>query len=502
MNAQQLLQVEELANQAYTSTLLPERNAAEDALKIFSSSPDYNVQCRFILDNSRSPLAQTIASQSLLKLVSTSWHLFSSPQRLEIKNYLLVYLANYGPNLAPFVLASLLQTVARVTKYGWFEDNTFQEIVDNANKFLEATLAHSTIGLKILNELILEMNQSTQQCHLSLTQQRKVSIAFRDKLLLRIFNIALSSLKQIVSQSATMDEKIQEQSLKLALNCLSFDFIGTTPDDSSEDLGIAQIPSSWRPLFEDSNTVQLFFNLYKQSVSHQFSTIAMECLVQLVSVRRSLFSNDDDRGKYLSSLLNGICDILRNSTGLHLQPNHHEFSRLLARVKTIYQLHQLILVDCYSDWISLVAQFTINSIKSLNWAPNSVHYLLALWSRLVSSMTYVRTTTPTLLDTYAPQIIEVYINERLKNAGNADNDDSETELITEESHLSEQLEALPYLGRCKYQITSAYIVSVFDPLATEFQSKMSHPVTNDIILTENRLSWLVYIIGALMGGRL
>lgn len=51
-------------------------------------------------------------------------------------------------------------------------------------------------------------------------------------------------------------------SVTSALNCLTFDFIGTSVDESSDDLGTVQIPTSWRPAFLDFSTVQLFFDLY------------------------------------------------------------------------------------------------------------------------------------------------------------------------------------------------------------------------------------------------
>ena len=50
--------------------------------------------------------------------------------------------------------------------------------------------------------------------------------------------------------------------LKLACACLSFDFIGTTTDESADDLATVQIPTSWRPTFLDCTTLQLFFNLF------------------------------------------------------------------------------------------------------------------------------------------------------------------------------------------------------------------------------------------------
>ena len=38
------------------------------------------------------------------------------------------------------------------------------------------------------------------------------------------------------------------------------------------------------------------------------------------------------------------------------------------------------------------------------FAPNSLHYLLSLWQRMVASMPYVKNTEPHLLETYAPEV--------------------------------------------------------------------------------------------------
>lgn len=64
--------------------------------------------------------------------------------------------------------------------------------------------------------------------------------------------------------------------LRLAYNCISFDFIGTSPDESSDDLCTVQIPTSWRPAFLDFNSLQLFFDLYHcltPSLSSQVNNI-------------------------------------------------------------------------------------------------------------------------------------------------------------------------------------------------------------------------------------
>lgn len=60
----------------------------------------------------------------------------------------------------------------------------------------------------------------------------------------------------------TLQHGLITHCLRLAHNCLTFDFIGTSTDESSDDLCTVQIPTSWRPAFLDYTTLKLFFDLY------------------------------------------------------------------------------------------------------------------------------------------------------------------------------------------------------------------------------------------------
>ena len=55
------------------------------------------------------------------------------------------------------------------------------------------------------------------------------------------------------------------QAVSLALQCLSFDFVGKCLDESAEDLGTIQVPSTWRPIIEQPSTLQLFLDFYAAS---------------------------------------------------------------------------------------------------------------------------------------------------------------------------------------------------------------------------------------------
>ena len=68
----------------------------------------------------------------------------------------------------------------------------------------------------------------------------------------------------------------------------------------------------------------------------------MLCQVRLASVRRSLFISDTERSRFLNHLVKGTREILRTQQGLALHANYHEFCRLLGRLKTNYQLAELV----------------------------------------------------------------------------------------------------------------------------------------------------------------
>ena len=108
----------------------------------------------------------------------------------------------------------------------------------------------------------------------------------------------------------------------------------------------------------------------------------------------------------------GILNIFLIFSGLTDPNNYHEFCRLLARLKSNYQLGELVMVDQYPESIQLMAKFTVESLQMWQFGPNSIHYLLSLWQRMVASVPYVKATEPHLLETYTPEVTQAYIRSR------------------------------------------------------------------------------------------
>ncbi|KAL4562079.1 hypothetical protein LXL04_034271 [Taraxacum kok-saghyz] len=474
-----LAQLEVLCEILYTTGDSVKRAHAENTLKVFSTNIDYIPQCQYILDNASTSYALMLASSSLLKQVTD--HTLSLQLRLDIRNYIITYLAKRGHEMTVYVNGSLIQLVCRVTKFGWFDDDRFRDVVKDSTNFLvQASPKHCAIGLKILNQLVSEMNQPNPG--LPSTHHRRVACSFRDQCLFQVFQISLTSLQQLKTD---VGSELPELALSLALKCLSFDFVGTSIDESSDEFGTVQIPSGWKPVLEDPSTLQIFFDYYAIT-KPPLSKEALECLVRLASVRRSLFSNDAARSKFLAHLMTGSKEILQASQGLADHDNYHEYCRLLGRFRVNYQLSELVNVEGYSDWIRLVAEFTLKSLHLWQWASSSVYYLLGLWSRLVTSVPYLKADAPSLLDEFVPKISEGFITSRF-DSGASEDDLSENPLDNVEL-LQDQLES------------SLFIINIVEPILQQYTERAQHQNSNEkeLSVIEAKLAWIVHIVAAIL----
>ncbi|KAJ0043500.1 hypothetical protein Pint_18409 [Pistacia integerrima] len=282
LTMESLAQLEALCEKLYNSLDSTERAHAESTLNCFSVGTECISHCQYILENALTPYALMLASSSLLKQVTEQrlplqlrldirnilacllialpindvagnlydWlqeflSLFDMKYYFNIisfcflfvqGNYLVTYLATRGPDLQPFVVRSLIQLFCRVTKFGWLEDDGFKEVLKEALNFLSQGPCHYAIGLKILNQLVSEMNEPNPG--LPASYQRKIACSFKDQSLFKIFEISLTSLCQLKDD---VGSKLQELALSLSFKCLSFNFMGTSSDESYDEIGIVQV---------------------------------------------------------------------------------------------------------------------------------------------------------------------------------------------------------------------------------------------------------------------
>lgn len=219
----------------------------------------------------------------------------------------------------------------------------------------------------------------------------------------------------------------------------------------------------WRPVIEDGSLLELCLQLYG-SEELAVSRLAIEFMVCIASVRRSLFPHESDRRKFLEGLVSTALTILKGNLNLQDIQNYNEFCKLLGRLKANFNLQDLVSVPNYNEWIEDVSVFTIKSLNQWRFASGSLVHLLTLWCRMVTSMAYIKVDScQASFETKIPNIVSSYISSRLECAMEGRTEANEDPL-DDEGKMQEQLDMLPPLCRFKYNETYEILVRVMDPL--------------------------------------
>ena len=174
--------------------------------------------------------------------------------------------------------------------------------------------------------------------------------------------------------------------------------------------------------------------------------------------------------------------MLEQSNGLLVDEKAlHEFCRLIARLKSNAQLHELIRIDDYPPFMEKLFRFTLDHVlnmhapRSFRLSPSTLHYVLSYWSKIIAYISYSSklsdsngSPTPHLLDIYIPQLITYYIQTRLEALNN--DELLYTELFDNDlTVLQQQLEMIGTMSKLDYTKTCSLLCTCFDDIAQEYQ---------------------------------
>ncbi|KAJ3210216.1 Exportin 7 [Dinochytrium kinnereticum] len=414
--------------------------------------------CQYVLERSDSTFAQMFAISQLKTLAISHFSLLLLEQKLEL-----------------------------MTKLGWYDSDDFQNVLNDLGAFLQP------------------IKHAKEPCAASEDSRQFSGYA------------AIASFPAFAGSSMSADvkadkeERLVEYDVQLIKSCLSFDFIGTNPDEASEDVGSisSKVPASWKSVMSDLGTLRGLFEAYNTFPSPRVSSQVMECLSLVISCRRSLF-NEEEKTKLLSWILEAITEILRNPGSLDHDLNYHQFCRMLVRLRTVHQVKDIIEKPQFRDWIDLITSFTLKSFQHKNWSLYEVLYLLTFWSKMVTNIEPPpRQPAYDRLEELAAQVAKAFIASRIKAI---DEDIEEAvELLEDEANLSNILELIaPTIRlRVKYNETSDYIKGNMEILASQYQdlikfalnSGFSDALRERIANIHAKFTWCVYIIGSSIGQR-
>ncbi|KAG0271184.1 Exportin 7, partial [Linnemannia exigua] len=471
--------------------------------------------CRNLLENSKNPYSLMFATSRLKHLVDDQFTSFTTAEQHGLRTFVLQYIYEH-PDIQPFIMSSQAQLFAVITKLGWVEHQEFRTLLDQIQVFFQHGVDHRVLGVRLLAAVASEMNLPGTK---NVVKHRKAAVGFRDAQLLPIFQAALSMLQSVLQsqQSDSQTEKLKESLLMLMKACLAFDFIGSSYEDSSEDLGSLQIPTTWRPVFEESGYLDILWESWKV-FSAPTSILVMECLSQAASIRRSLFSGDDSRHAYIYRFMQEIMLTLTSAAGQNkLQDlgNYHEFCRMLSRFKMTYQLSEVCSYKDVQQWLSAVGEFTAQGFLSWKWSPNSVPYLLTFWSKTVGSLSSVKHETELHIEAITVNLTAAYLKSCLECVHAVMDGEADDPLESEEALLV-SLDMFANIARTKHTESGRLLVNDFKSLSLKYRELIqratstggtlsapigSTDIKESLLVVELKLTWLVYLMSSIIGAR-
>jgi len=515
MDMKNLGTIEELVVHMYQGTDANARTAARERLMGFENSPSFLPHCRVILENSRQPLAHMLAATSMAKLLTDFWNSFNEDQIIELRDFIFGFVANNLQSAEKFVLSKLVQVICRISKLGWSSGSQrFRDIKDKISKFFQssASLEHYLAGLQFFAELVREMNQQLRGT--AITAHRRVAVSFRDECLQHIFTFCFKTLNKVHSGGFKYSNPKQESqiilnTINLLHACLTYDYIGTDPDEATEEFFIIQIPGEWKEIIDNPQTSLLLFQTLFSKKSHPKDLgKLMEVIVLMISVRRSIFPTEESRLKFLTIYCEGCCTLLTDHRDL-LQNAHiyTQLCRLLVGIKNNYQLDDLTKIPCYQQWIQKAAEFTMMSFKSIHFTEGSVHFIIQLWARLCMAIPFLRNQMPVYLNEVIPNIFEAFVTAQLDRISKLV-DGNEIDEIYNKGDRDFQLRHLPYLARWNYKRAHDHVISLLQPRIQNYEQGVKTLIQNPSSVTqqqfrqlqklETELSWLFYVSGSML----
>jgi exportin-7 len=162
----------------------------------------------------------------------------------------------------------------------------------------------------------------------------------------------------------------------------------------------------------------------------------------------------------------------------------------------------------FIEWLELAGDFTIRSLQNWQYSMNSIHYLLALWGRLVAALPYLRADATdsqrqsSTLRQCVLSVVESYIKTMLDSVEVVvDNEDVEDPL-EDEGSLKEQMERLPVIARLKYETVAQYLIDMFEQALTMYEQSVTIVTNNntnrELKILEGRMTWLTYMIASVI----
>ncbi|KAL2913002.1 hypothetical protein HK105_207457 [Polyrhizophydium stewartii] len=434
-------------------------------------------RCILVLEQSTQSFAIMWVGGYLKKLIATQQSQIPLADLVAINNTVIRRISQPSFSGGRASLNVLCSISAAVTVLGWGRS---EEVFANALLPSDGTSYPQNAWVLLLQAVVQEMSQEKSILK-GFPKHRKTAVSFRDSHLLSIFRGG----SQMFRDSAASGTLAQQPSfarnlLLLLIECLSFDFIGINPDESSDDQGSVHIPTNWKEDIQD----QMFLSVLCNSLISvpDCQPEILDTLASIFCTRRSLFS-DSEREQFTATNLQVLRDILNFFDSLS-EDGQHRLYRLISRFLSVYSSDALKSANG-EEFVRLFMARSVSSIPA--WHDAQIIHIVQAWNRLVDSSGSAASDLGTK---YGPYVVAV-AQALIRFDGKFGRDSEEL--------LSQVLDSCANVIRFDYANVADMLSERFKSSANAFISGSPGPERSDSAALS--CSWPTLLIAAVIGAR-
>jgi len=293
----------------------------------------------------------------------------------------------------------------------------------------------------------------------------------------------------------------------------SFDDITFKQSDNSEQSESTQLNpgENWRDILVDGDVTDNFFLIldYSRNTSQDIVELALQGISQLSSVSGPIFSEDKSRFVYVSKLMQGILNLMKNPK------DHIELSgiaQVVQRLTSNFKLNVLLAQpEIVAIFITEFTNFTLKVMEFLQHvishgqfekkdeAEESIDIILQSWVLLLSDEASLSPQINTFIQGCTAKIFKQYVETRLLIARTELEEEEDDE---DENRFEEQLNAVGFVGRVEAEgsirLMNSYIEVKIQQYSQFFQAGEFQNNELSITMLHEELHWIALITGHLV----
>eukprot|EP00667_Euglena_gracilis_P005433 EG_transcript_5469 len=437
------------------------------------------------------PVTLFFVSSALRRVIEASRDELTASQLISIIDQVMQLFVLKGPQLELQVAKSFSLLLAQVTKLGWLLGEAHQQLP--ARVLATLLVPQPTLALQVCTQVVLEAGH--RGIERSLEDHKVILAAVRDGFLPVLFRV---SVECVASTRQAPVAQLWSQALAAIEACLAYDFTCAMPDEALDGAETIYPPDSWRPMLQPPALTLLLWEVYELVSGSPQGTAALRCLSLAMSLPRAFFESPEARLQWLDAQLQCTARVMQDRRGLQPLDAHLEFCRGLARLKANASLSQLVTCPQYPQWAAACAAFTESAFS--RWDADPLH-LLTLWVSLCVSISMLRASEPPSgLEEFVPRVAIAYINSRMELARQmVENKDEDDQLGDTGEQCALQLQPLSKLITPFYAQVGQVLAGHLQATVNQLQNAKALDHTQ-LATAECRMTWLVYIIGAILAG--